>query len=137
MKELLWQITVLFAALLMTSSALAQSKGENLVVDVPFPFIVADHTLPAGRYTVRHMGDHVLRIDSTDKQRALAMTNRVERGAQESSRKIVFHRYDNVYFLSEVWDAPVSIGRRIPRSRAEKRLEEKGDERQVATLWIP
>jgi hypothetical protein len=137
MKNHLWQIVALLAALLTTSSAFAQSKGGNLVVDVPFPFIIADHTLPAGRYTVQHIGDHVLRIYSTDQQAALVMTNRVERNAQESSRKIVFHRYENVYFLSEVWDSPVSIGRKVPRSLTEEKLEETGAELQVATLRIP
>jgi len=137
MKKHLWQIMALLAALLTTSSAFAQSKSGNLVVDIPFPFNIADHSLPAGRYTVQHLGDHVLRIYSTDKQAALVMTDRVERSAQESSRKIVFHRYENVYFLSEVWDAPESIGRKVPGSRTEEKLEETGAERQVATLRIP
>jgi hypothetical protein len=137
MKKHLWQIMALLAALLISSSAFAQSKGGNLVVDVPFSFTIADHTFPAGRYTVQHMGDPVLRIVGADSQSALVMTNRVERSAQDSSRKMVFHRYDHVYFLSEVWDAPVSIGRKVPRSRAEKKLEETGDERKIAMLLIP
>ena len=137
MKKHLCQIIALLVAILISSSAFAQSKGGNLVVDVPFSFVIADHTFPAGRYTVQHTGDHVLRFVGADSQSALVMTNRVERSAQESSRKMVFHRYDNVYFLSEVWDAPVSIGRKVPRSRAEKRLEETGDEQKIATLLIP
>jgi hypothetical protein len=110
MKKHLWQVMALLSALLISSSAFAQCKGGNLVVDVPFSFTIADHAYPAGRYTVQHMGDPVLRIVGADSQSALVMTNRVERSAQESSRKMVFHRYDNVYYLSEVWDAPVSIG---------------------------
>jgi hypothetical protein len=137
MKKQLWQIMALLAALLMSSSAFAQSKGGNLIVDIPFSFTMADHTFPAGRYTVQHMGDPVLRIVGAGRQSALVMTNRVERRAQESSRKIVFHRYDDVYFLSEVWDSAVSIGRKVPMSRAEKKLEKTGDERQIATLLIP
>lgn len=137
MKKHLWQIMALLAALLISSPAFAQSNGGNLVVDVPFSFTIADHTFPAGRYTVQHMGDPVLRIVGSNSQSALVMTNRVERSVQESSRKMVFHRYDNVYFLSEVWDAPVNIGRKVPRSRAEKKLEATGDEPKIATLVIP
>lgn len=137
MRKHLWQIMALLAVLLISSPAFAQSKGGNLVVDVPFSFTISDHTFPAGRYTVQHLADPVLRIVGADNQNALVMTNRVERSARESSRKMVFHRYGNVYFLSEVWDAPVSIGRKVPRSHAEKKFEETGDERKMATLLIP
>jgi hypothetical protein len=136
MKKHLWQIVALLAALLTASSALSQSNGGDFVVDVPFPFIVADRILSPGRYTVTHIGDHVLRIHGSDKRAALVLTNRVERSAGDNSRKMIFHRYHTVYFLSEVWDTPESIGRRVPKSRTEERLADVGADQQVATLRI-
>jgi hypothetical protein len=136
MKRNLWQIVGLLGALLTASSTYPQSKGGNLVVNIPFSFRVANHTLPPGRYIVEHMGDHALRIFSARKQAVLVLTNRVERRSPVSSRKIVFHQYENAFFLSEVWDAPGSIGRSIPRPPKEVELAAKGAEQQVAVLQI-
>lgn len=56
---------------------------------------------------------------------ALGSCHNVQFGACMSSQrgKVVFHRYGNRYFLSEVWIGGESTGRVCVQSRAEKRLQ--------------
>lgn len=101
MKTKLWQKALIVAALL-TAGAVGQSMRGNQIVQVPFPFVVAERTLPAGRYFVTNIGETRLRIYSAERQSALVQTHTVQGHAPEGSGKMVFHRYGDVYFLAEV-----------------------------------
>ena len=46
--------------------------------------------------------------------------------------KLVFHRYGDQYFLSEVWPAGATTGRVIAKSRAESELEKKAKQSTVS-----
>jgi len=47
------------SVLLISVGLVAQTKGADLVADVPFAFIVAGRTLPAGRYVVNRLNDDI------------------------------------------------------------------------------
>jgi hypothetical protein len=96
---------------------------------------VANHTLPAGRYTITRMGETTLRIFNPHNQGAVMLTHRVEGKAPESTGKMVFHRYGGTYFLAEVWVADGN-GSKLFRSRAEKELAGTGAEKEIAALRI-
>ena len=49
---------------------------------------------------------------------------------------MVFHRYGEAYFLSEVWVAGRGMGRKVFPSHAEEELDAKGAEMQIAVLQI-
>jgi len=137
MKMHAWKTGALLAAVLTTSSAFGQSREGSLIANVPFPFVAGSNKMPAGQYSIRHMNESVLQIRGTQNQIVMVPTHRAQRSQLETTLKIVFHRYEDVYFLSEVWDAPVSIGQAVPRSKAEERLAETGAEREIAVLRIP
>ena len=64
------------------------------------------------------------------------LTHAVEGKAPETKGKLVFHRYRESYFLSEVWVAADWMGRKVFQSRAEEELAVKGAEMQIAVLQI-
>jgi hypothetical protein len=136
MKKQLWKTVAFLAALLATSTALGQSDRGDTIADIPFAFAVANHTLPAGRYTVTRLGQTTLRISSPDIQGAVMLTQAVEGKAPESKGKMVFHRYGESYFLSEVWVAGGGIGRKVFRSRLEDELAGKQIQMEIAVLHI-
>jgi hypothetical protein len=74
-------------------------------VDIPFAFIAGGAHLPAGQYLVYHPGDPYFVVIERDDGRARAMVyihpSATERN--ESSTKLVFNKYGDQYFLSEVW----------------------------------
>lgn len=136
MEKQLWKTVGFLAALLVTSTALGQSNQGDTIADIPFAFSVANHTLPAGRYTVTRLGETTLRISSPHNQSTVVLTHAVEGKAPESKGKVVFHRYGDAYFLSEVWVAPNGAGRKVFESRAEEELVGKRIEMQIAVLQI-
>ena len=74
MQKQLWKTAGFLAALLATSTALGQSNRGDTIADVPFAFTVANHTLPAGRYTVTRMSETTLRISSPHKRGTVVLT---------------------------------------------------------------
>jgi hypothetical protein len=136
MKKQTWQFVGFLAALLATSPAVAQTNRGDTIANIPFAFTVANHTLPPGRYTVTHMGETTLRIFNSSKQGTVVLTTGVGGKPLENAGKIVFHRYGDAYFLSEVWGAVSGTGRKVFQSRAEKELRGKRAEMEIAALQI-
>jgi hypothetical protein len=123
----------LSAAVLAASISFAQTKQGDVVADVPFAFVVAGRTLPAGHYIVSRLADNVS-IHDLQNHGTFVAAHSVERPEHENSSKLVFHRYGDVYFLSEVWVTGNSIGRALLPSQAERRLGERGNEREIAVV---
>jgi len=136
MQKQLWKTVAFLAAIMATSTALGQSNQRDTIADIPFAFTVANQTLPAGRYTVSRLGETTLRISSSHNQGAVVMTHSAEGKAPESKGKIVFHRYGESFFLSEVWVAADGIGRKVFQSRLEDELAGKQIQMEIAVLRI-
>ena len=136
MKKQTWSIFVLVGALLASAASLGQTNRGELTASIPFSFIVGNNTLPAGRYTISPVSDVILRIDSASHQSAFTLTGKVHGKAPESSGRMVFHRYGDVYFLTEVWVAANSTGRKIFESRAEKEAAGRATGKEIAVLRI-
>ena len=116
----------LYAAMLLTTSVLmAQTRVGDVAADIPFPFIVEGQTLPAGHYIVSRVGDSTLRIQGSMHLGMFVSANSSQRSASDNSCKLVFHRYGDSYFLSQVWGAGNAHGRELLRSRAERELAAK------------
>jgi hypothetical protein len=126
------QTVAFLGVLLAVTVAAGQSNPAVLKADIPFPFVVANQTLPAGHYAVSALGEHTIRIANSHKQGAFVLTSRVDGHAPESSGKVVFYRYEGTYFLAQVWGP--GAGRQLYKSRAEARLEDKRIEREIAVL---
>ena len=120
MRKQLWKTVGFLAVILVTSTALSQSNRGDTIADIPFAFTVANHALPAGRYTVTRFGETTLRISSPHNQGMVMLTQAVEGKAPESKGKMVFHRYGDAYFLSEVWVAANGTGRKLLQSRRKR-----------------
>jgi hypothetical protein len=107
-------------------SALGQSDRQT-IINIPFNFTVGQKAFPAGKYVIernRKDSDTVWVIrdkDNTDK--ALLLTRPVRAIDTQEETRLVFRRYDDLYFLSEFWTAGDNTGREIQISNREKALE--------------
>jgi hypothetical protein len=129
--------TVLYAALLLAASAsIAQTRQGDVIADIPFPFVVARQTLPAGHYVVSPANADALGIHDANNRGTFVPTQSTQRSANDNSCKLVFHRYGDTYFLSQVWVAGNSNGRTLFRSRAERELAERGKEKVIAEVTL-
>jgi len=111
---------------------MGQTRIGDVVVDVPFAFSVAGHSLPAGHYIVAPVGDNI-KIFNSQTSGLYVPTHSTIRTASDGT-KLVFHRYGDTYFLSAVWVAGNTAGREMFRSRAERELGARNAEMQLAVV---
>jgi hypothetical protein len=128
------RIAVSAALLVAASISFSQTKEGDLVANVPFGFIVAQHKLPAGRYNVTRLNEFTLRISNGPDHSVLVNTQKSQRPENDVSSKMVFHRYGDTYFLSEIWVGSNSIGRALAPSREEREIAQSTAEREIAVV---
>jgi hypothetical protein len=122
-----------------SASVKAQSLQYKLTANVPFDFTVSDKKLPAGKYSISRAqtsnGDLVLQIVSANgKENISRLTIPVISHKPMNQGTLVFNRYGNDYYLSEVWPAGGSTGRELLKSRTERDLARKAQEPQIVRV---
>jgi len=122
-----------------SASVKAQSLQYKLTANVPFDFTVSDKKLPAGKYSISRAqtsnGDLVLQIVSADGQKNISrLTIPVITHKPMNQGTLVFNRYGNDYYLSEVWPAGGSTGRELLKSRTERELARRAQEPQIVRV---
>jgi hypothetical protein len=122
---------LLILGLLIAASdicAKAQALAEGTIeADVPFAFIVGERTFPAGKYTLKRADETnpgVLEIRNDNGRRGSFFEVETAQ-AKENPRetKLVFDKFGDQYFLSEIWASDTNLGYRLPKTNAEKSLE--------------
>jgi hypothetical protein len=115
-------ICSLAAALLAAAGLYAQSS-QTLVAKVPFGFHVGSVALPAGEYSLdmRAAAGFVRVISANRKTVALMGTFATQTAEYNQQGKLVFNRYGDNYFLSQVWSPGLS-GRGFCKSNREKEM---------------
>ena len=145
---------ILLLVLLTLVSAVPAFAANILKVYIPFEFVVADKTLPAGEYYLIGLGSNsIVRVRDFDRHISVytlsdytqrmtipevttqwvpgelletpGLANTPEPMVTESAYdSAVFHKYGEKYFLSTMWLG--FIGRTIPESKTERQLRTAG-----------
>ena len=131
MKKQVLKAATMFVGIIALAfvSALAVSaqNPRNLVVNIPFDFTVKGKTLPAGEYiisrtsTIDEMSLTMQRKDGEGN--AIVLTKPINSEERQSESRLVFHRYGERYFLSQVWTSGDALGRELYKTRQEQSLE--------------
>jgi hypothetical protein len=125
MKAKTWKLCMMLALLasLGTVSVSAGSNEPLIRVDIPFDFTVGNVPLAAGMYTVTEPVDGALRLLNRSAGRGIVtiITNRMNRAKPAQPGMLVFNRYGDQYFLTQVWPA-VRDGYKLPQSQREREL---------------
>jgi hypothetical protein len=115
---------VVLLALIMVGESLAQTL--RVKADIPFEFIVNGSTLPAGQYTIQSFGSvdgRTLLVGSAGNHKsAIVNAIGVESKKMAGETKLMFHRYGDRYFLTQVWVAGSEHGQELPRTHRESEL---------------
>jgi hypothetical protein len=126
-KQLITMMAVaMFVTTLTVVSVRAQNAG-NVAVTIPFNFVAIGKTLPAGDYYVRRSveGDQVvIRIQSKDNSlQVFSPIVPVHRRDIQAESKLVFNKYGDQYFLSQVWIAGRTDGQELTKTSRERLLQ--------------
>jgi len=118
--------TCCFLALGGASAARAQMPGTALRAMIPFDFSVRGRTLPAGEYEISRISgapDIISISGVTNHDHEVFETEPVDAKRVSSRAEIIFNRYGDSYFLSEVFGGGEQMGRELPKSRQERNLK--------------
>jgi len=122
MKTRALVMAAVMALTAMATTRVAQAQNA-MAVNVPFDFVAGGKTLPAGEYTVRASGagNTLILIDRQDASvSALIITHAVVSLDTQTESKLIFNRYGDRYFLSQVWSEGNSQGRQLLKTAREK-----------------
>jgi len=112
--------------LLTFSSAFGQSDRQT-IIHIPFNFSVGEKSFPSGKYVIERNRNNsdtvwVIRNKETDRS-AIVVTRPARANDVVEETRLVFNRYDDLYFLSEFWIIDSQTGHQIPTSNREKTLD--------------
>jgi len=93
------------------------ARGE---VNLPFDFKAGSAALKAGQYSIKKMNGNVISFRTEDGSKRVLVDAPLVVGARASKAgaRLVFNRYGDVYFLSQVW-LNADTGRQVFPSKAE------------------
>ena len=113
---------MLLAVVALATTAVSAQTSRRVVANVPFSFIVGDKELPAGTYWVQPtaFGSGILRIAGTANSKSTVRLSNLLHRNYAGKGKLVFHRYQDQYFLSEIWPTGEYDGRLLMKSSREK-----------------
>lgn len=136
MKGQTLRVLTILGALLVMTAATAHAQSERTEVTyVPFNFVVGKKTLPAGKYVVRPnrtRSNDVWVVQSKDGDAsALFTTTRVQSSKTPKRTKLVFNKYGDQYFLSQIWFDGNNSGRELVKRHNERQLEKNIARRMV------
>jgi hypothetical protein len=118
MKRITAIALLAIASFAMSGTSFAQSKGVR--ADVPFDFTVGNQLLPAGAYTIKTESEGLVAIKNHDQP--VAVFTLVDRDGAKAQNpgKLMFHKYGNQYFLSEILCSWAGMDVSVRPSNAEK-----------------
>jgi len=124
--------------LLTFSSALGQS--DRTIIHIPFNFTVGEKAFSAGKYIIERNkkdSDTVWVIRHKDNSgKAMLLTRPVRANDTQEETRLVFHRYDDLYFLTEFWTVGSATGREIQISNREKALDKALSQKRQEHILI-
>src|SRR5262249_51256039 len=142
-KKLAINVATLLSLIFSLSAISVYAQSRTLIgkVEIPFDFSVRDKTLPAGIYRFERTFQDVLLIRSEDAREAcVSLTMPVRAKETPETGRLLFHRYDETYFLFQIWEPGSDSGREILKSRTERSVErdmaKKGEGVSSAALVV-
>lgn len=142
MKKQGLRIFLMFGVLAILAMSSIHAQTSNVqTANIPFEFSIGGKTFPAGHYSVTRLNPQsdkaALLIKSMDGRTSkIVLTTPVQANRAQEKAKLVFSRYADQYFLSEVWTPADSTGLELPKSRSELSLARHAGDKTVERVAI-
>lgn len=144
MKNRLATITVLFTTLaFLTAVSTAAQTKRSMNIEIPFEFIVGEEVYDAGEYTLERLNPRnpsiLMLKNSEGVGKKIFLTRRIESQDGLKEAKIIFSKYDDVYFLTEIWRGGSRNGRKVINGKSEDRYTRlaKAEPERIALNVLP
>ena len=110
----------------LASAVSAQTPSDNVIADIPFEFNVGDKTMPAGKYLIAEVTSDgtALRVSNREQHQSVSRLTAAVRGSEPKEQStLVFERYGERYYLSQIWVAGEREGRQMIKSRTQRSMD--------------
>lgn len=116
------------ALFVLSSAAIPAISRSDVRVEasVPFDFFVGNERLPTGDYTIGAVRTALgaLSIRNNDEGTSLIALTQTARTLNPKEKTVLlFHRYNDAYFLYRIWVKGENAGYEVPKSRTERSIE--------------
>ena len=136
MKSLfLRTLQVIAGGIALLALPLCAGLDHQFVLKVPFDFMAGNHQFPAGEYSIKSdasAGTVLIRSEG-EGPAAFIITYPAGENKDQVRARLVFNRYGDHYFLSQVWPAGVA-GRGFSKSRQEVEVAKAGSRPEVLSI---
>lgn len=137
MKKHALAVAILVGLFTLGAAGPVQAQS-SFRVNIPFAFVAGETTFAAGEYVVQPPqigGARALVLQRVDgKGSAILLGMNVQANGTQSETRLVFHRYENGYFLSTMWSAGNRYGVQIRESHREVELAKNETPDQIILL---
>jgi hypothetical protein len=120
-------IALFFALTIYPTNAHAQIIGE-MEANIPFQFYAGHTKLPAGEYRIQVVNNSdlgVMEIGRVDgSASALFQIQDAETNSEPAQSELIFNKYGDRYFLTQLFDEGNPSGSKVVESRYEKNLSQ-------------
>ena len=136
------QLFAVAAAILISLMAAGASYAQQpvLAVDIPFEFQAGNQLMPPGHYHIENVAlgvstlQRLMRDDGSASTVLSTLTVESKHGTPEPM--LVFHRYGQDFFLSQIWTGG-NQGRKLYESNREKEIARADQYNEIALLFTP
>ena len=121
--------------LMLATIANSQPSGAKVIrIDIPFAFALGDTNFKSGYCEVSVAWQGVIWLRGPDSQVKAINSQPVNSGKPAESTKLVFRRFGDRYFLSEVWVQGDGAGRELRPTRQQQEIISRGKTETVEVL---
>ena len=129
--------SLIAAALALFATTAAVAQTVDVKANVPFTFTINRATLPAGEYSLKSMDEQgtalaIRNLNSRTANLVLSSSCRSPKSAGQT--RLLFHRYGDHYFLSQIWMEGSDVGRELRPSAEEKEVAKDFSMQQVVLV---
>ena len=122
------------------SAAVCQAQQPMLSVNIPFEFQAGNKILPPGEYRIETVYpgagtlQRLLQVNGSASTVISTLPLEAKHGTPEP--KLMFHRYGDSFFLTQIWTGE-SMGRQLFESNREKEISRWEGSGELALLLHP
>jgi len=112
----------LFAATSLSASTSASAQTVAQQVTVPFEFTVGEKLLPAGTYLIKGIQPGMVLLQNREGRANMFSPILSTDTVNKASNRLIFNKYGDQYFLSEIRGSVGETAAKIVTSNLEKRV---------------
>ncbi len=115
-------LTIGLSAVLGSSLLNAQTTGKIGGAEISFTFQIADRVLPPGTYTISAHANGLMELWNGETRQHTMFVAGSYMSDKQANPRLVFNRYGDRYFLSQVWVGSDATGHVLPKGHLEKEI---------------